>query len=117
MPGCTDDNGDPADTSWWNIEWDADVPPNTSLAVHARSSDGSTFADPAWGAAQFTPDFITSPAILMGNLDPNYYEDSPEGVHDGWLMVEFILKTSVQNASPELKSFTVNYTCPNRTLP
>ena len=39
VKGCTDGvGGPPIDTQWFTINWDADVPPNTSLSVHAKAA-------------------------------------------------------------------------------
>src|SRR6185436_19995984 len=40
IPACIDEKGAGSETKWFTVKWDADVPPNTSLIVHARS--GST---------------------------------------------------------------------------
>ena len=114
VPGCKDANsGMAVDTQWYAVSWDADVPPNTALLVHAKASTASNFKDAAWGAAQATPDQMTSPMMLQGVLTPNLSPSDPNGtiVNDPYLLIEFIFKTSAQNASPKLKSFGVGYKC------
>jgi hypothetical protein len=113
VKGCTDGvGGPPIDTQWFTVNWDADVPPNTSLAVHAKAADSSNLSDPSWIGKQWTQDFQASPASLQGTLNPNLSPDDPNAVvHDSWLLIEFVFKTQAQNSSPKLKSFNVGFKC------
>ena len=56
--------------------------------------------------------FAASPAQLQGTLDPNLTPNNMgDVVNDAYLYVEFVFKTSAQNASPKLKNFSVGYKC------
>ena len=70
VKGCTEKDGAPIDTQWWAINWDADVPPNTSLVAHAKAADSSNLADASWQGAAWTPDFQVSPADLLDEEGP-----------------------------------------------
>ena len=112
VKGCTEKDGAPIDTQWWAINWDADVPPNTSLLVHAKASGASKIGDAAWNNAQWTPDAPVSPLLLQDVLQPNVSPMNPgEVVNDPYLLVEFVFKTQAQNASPKLKNFNVAFKC------
>src|SRR5262249_2971682 len=112
LKGCTDTEQNPLDTQWWAVNWDADVPPNTSLLVHARAGASSDLGDPSWRSASWTPDGEVSPFVVQGTLVPNLTPENPnDTVNDSWLQVEFVLKTTAQNASPKLKSFQVAFKC------
>jgi hypothetical protein len=103
----------PHDTEWWAINYEADVPPNTTLIVHAKSGDSSDLKDPSWSTAQWTMDATLSPVALQGALTPNLTPDQPNAVvHDSWLLVEFVFRTAAQNAAPVLKHFDVAFKCP-----
>jgi hypothetical protein len=103
LKGCVDGSNNPLDTHWVSIVWDADVPPNTQLTVHARSGN-TPKPDQTWG--KWTTDFTMSPADLITNmaLDPN-------NTNDGFLEVEFIFATKDKNATPKLKSFDIGFKC------
>jgi hypothetical protein len=112
VKGCSDKDGNPTDTQWWSVVYDADVPPNTTLTVHAKSGDSSNLSHPSWTTAQWTVDGNMSPFSLQGPLTPNLTPSNPNDVvHDSWLLVEFVFKTAAQNASPLLKSFDVTFKC------
>ncbi len=103
--GCDDMLGMPnsRDTNWLGVTFDADVPLNTQLTVHARSStDGVT-----WG--NWTPDYAVTPADLWTGMPlmPN----GPQA-NAGYLQVEFQFVSMSKNASPKLKSFNIVYECP-----
>ena len=105
VKGCLDDQGVVGDTTWAQAQWDADVPPNSSLIVHVRS--GSTpVPDNTWG--NWTADANASP-LLLGNgaLVPN----APDQMGDGYLQIEFVLKSLDHKATPKLKSFDVGFHC------
>jgi len=107
---CSDGGnmGGLGETQWWNVVYDADVPPNTSLTVHARSGPTAT-PDMNKGWGNWTTDFALSPADLSTNgvLIPN----SPDQQNAYYLQVEFTFKTSDRNATPKLKNFKVGYKC------
>jgi hypothetical protein len=110
--GCDDQQGmpDSGKTSWLGVTWDADVPLNTILNVHARSGN-TPIPDNTWGA--WTNNFTMSPADLeKGGLMPNLPVGSMDTGNDGYLQVEFQLQTNVKNATPKLKSFKIIYECP-----
>ena len=114
VPGCKDaGSGAQLDTQCYSVVWDADVPPNTSLTVHARAGLAATFKDPSWNNAPQTPDQAMSPFMLQGVLNPNLGPGDPNGTiaNDPYLLIDFIFKTSAQNASPKLKSLSVGYKC------
>jgi len=89
------------DTNWLGIVYTAQVPLNTTLVVHARTSaDGVN-----WGA--WSPDYMMSPADLFNNMA------LPGNLHnDGYLQVEFEFATMAKNASPKLQDFSIVYECP-----
>ena len=112
VKGCQDKDGNAIDTQWFAVNWDADVPPNTSLLVHAKASGASKIGDAAWNNAQWTPDAPVSPLLLQDVLQPNVSPMNPgEVVNDPYLLVEFVFKTQAQNASPKLKNFNVAFKC------
>ena len=112
IPGCSDGRGGQGPTEWGNLAWDADVPVNTTLIVLAKSGAVPALNDPSWMANPFTSDATASPVCLQTALTPNVTRDGGAGAADGWLYVEFVLKTGVLDASPLLKSFEVTYRCP-----
>ena len=91
------------DTKWGDVVWDADLPAQTTITMHAQSGM-SPVVDNTWGAA--TSDFTTSPADLRAapSMMPN---------PANYLRVEFDLSTMDRTLSPKLKSFTVDYYCNN----
>jgi hypothetical protein len=109
VPGCRDPGGRPAPTEWIRVDFDADVPPNTTLTVHARSGGSGSFADPAWANAVPTADALSSP-LDLGDLAPNWSAQTPTAA-DGWLFVEVAFKTTAQFATPKLRSLAVDYRC------
>jgi hypothetical protein len=112
VKGCSDKDGNPQDTQWWTVNYDADVPPNTTLTVHAKSGDSSNLNHPSWSTAMWTVDGNMSPFSLQGPLTPNLSPANPNDVvHDSWLLVEFVFKTQAQNATPLLKNFDVTFKC------
>jgi len=111
VPGCTDAQGAAAPTAWDELAWDADLPPNTTLTAHARSGAASLATDPSWTANPFTADATASPVCLQTALTPNV-TPAMASAADGWLLVEFTLRTQSQNATPRLRSFQVSYHCP-----
>src|SRR5438128_556535 len=48
VPGCMDTDGTPQPTEWDQVTWDADVPPNTTLTAHARTTNAASLNDAAW---------------------------------------------------------------------
>jgi hypothetical protein len=112
VKGCTDSGGQPVDTQWAQVQWEADVPPNTTMIVHAKSGNAPALNDASFMANAFTADASISPIDLQQSLSPNLNQNNMgETVNDAYLYVEFILKTGVQNATPKLKSFSVGYRC------
>jgi hypothetical protein len=112
VSGCKDNNNLSIDTQWFSVLWDADVPPNTSLTVHARASSSADLNDGAWTNAKWTDSSALSPFNLQGPLTPNVPADKPDTVaNDPYLQVEFTFKSMSQNASPKLRSFLVGYKC------
>ena len=115
VPGCKDPKtGEQVDTEWITLMWDADVPPNTTLGVQARSSSAASIKDAAWLLAIPTAGLNTSPAQLQGVLVPNLPAGSPKGTHvgDQYLLVDFQFKTMNGSASPRLKAFSASFRCP-----
>ena len=100
VPGC---KGQTADTQWYAVSWSADVPPNTSLVMRARTGNSAT-PDQTWGPR--TPDYATSPADLRAGIPLTPFDKD-----NGYLQVEFIFSSSAQSATPKLKSFTVAFKC------
>ena len=47
--GCLDGDGNPGDTRWVSVKWDAEVPPSTSLTMRARSGNTPTPSAPGMG--------------------------------------------------------------------
>ncbi|MSP61859.1 MAG: hypothetical protein EXR72_16300 [Myxococcales bacterium] len=90
-------------TRWIAVDWDAVVPPNTTLAVRARSG-ATAKPDDTWGA--WTLPFPVSPADLIAGdaLSPNYLADA-------YLQVEFHLTSNDQKSAPTLKSFHILFAC------
>jgi len=112
VKGCVDDGGSPRDTQWWQASWDADVPPGTSITVHARSGSSLDPADPSWAQNAFTADATASPINLQETLTPNLTPDGSNlPVHDPYLFLEFTLKTGTRSATPRLKRFDVGFKC------
>jgi hypothetical protein len=111
VSGCKDETQSPIDTQWWNVIWDAEVPPNTSLTVRTRASAGADQNSAYWGNAQWSNDYPVSPADLQQGLPNNQHPGLDEVVNNPYLNIEFTFKTSASNASPKLKSFTVSYKC------
>ena len=111
VKGCVDETQTPIDTQWWNVIWEADVPPNTTLTVKARASAGSDANSALWGQAQWSPDYLMSPALLQNDLPNNQHPGLDEEANNPYLNVEFVLKTNASNATPKLKKFTVTYKC------
>lgn len=101
--GCLDGGGHPADTRWWRVTWDADVPPNTSLTVRARSGR-TPIPDATWGA--WTPDFTVSPAELHATMAL-----VPDDPGDPYLQIEFVFATQDKAVTPRLKGFDVAFKC------
>ena len=114
VPGCTDNTGAPANTEWDAVTYDAAVPPNTSLVVHARAANSANLNGAEWGNAVWSTDAQVSPLNLQNNLMPNAVSgQQPAGeLLNGFLQVEFILKTQDQKATPKLKGFQVGWKCP-----
>lgn len=92
-------------TKWIGITWDADVPPGTGISVKARSADDKT----ALGQATYTGSYTTSPASLLAPAPAGGMSLMPNPA--ALLQVEFDLTTTVKNATPALKSYTVTYEC------
>ncbi len=90
---------------WQNIEWDADIPVGTSISVEARSADdlASLSLQPWTQIAEDPPD--VSPA----SIDAAFLA---AGVTQAtFIEVKFQLRSSVRDASPRLRSFTIESTC------
>ena len=86
--------------TWKKVSWSATTPTGTSVAVRVRSGDSEA------ALGQWFGPFQQSPAMLAKGtatpLDPN----------PAWILqVEFVLKTSVKNATPILHDFNVAYDC------
>jgi len=112
LQGCSDTSGNTMDTGWFEVQWDADVPPNTSLIVHAKSGSAASPADPSWMANPFTRATSTSPVNLQQALTPNISPSTGANpINDGYLYLEFMLKSTSPKASPRLKSFDVGFKC------
>jgi hypothetical protein len=92
---------DGGDTTWFKIEWGADVPPLTTLSARARSGK-NPIPDGSWG--QWTQSYAVSPADLgaMPPLMPN---------PANYLQVEFDLTTTDKAATPRLKYFDIVFLC------
>ena len=97
-PGCAMGQ----ETRWVKIVWDADVPPNTTLTVKARSGKTANLTDGSWG--MWTQEFPDTPADLASTLSPNK-KDS------GFLQFQFSFGTMDKAAVPRLKSFEVYFEC------
>ncbi len=92
------------ETHWVAVVWDADVPPNTSLTMRARS--GMTpQPDMTWGP--FTGDYKMSPGDLKMPPGPLMPNPAP------YMQVEFDLKSLDKAATPRLKNFTIAFECGN----
>jgi hypothetical protein len=102
IAGC---GGGTADTRWVGVQWDGDVPLNTSLTLKARSGKPAK-PDQTWGP--FTMSYTTSPADLVNGMPLN-----PNLKDDYYLQVEFDFATMDKNLTPKLKSFDVLYECDN----
>ena len=93
--------------------WPAANPVGLSAGqtAHARSGAASLATDPSWTANPFTADATGLPVCLQTALTPNV-TPAMASAADGWLLVEFTLRTQSQNATPRLRSFQVSYHCP-----
>jgi len=109
IKGCTDNQGNPADTRWMAIRFDAQVPPNTTLTVKARSGN-TPVPDNTWG--QWTTDQSMAPVALTGILTPNAVNGMML-VKDGYLQVEFDFLSKDKASSPRLHDSAVDLECPN----
>jgi hypothetical protein len=89
-------------TRWLRIEWDADVPANTTLTVKARAGKSANLNDGTWGT--WTPLYSQSPALLDGDLMPN-------GTDANDIQLQFALGTLDRSARPTLKSYAIWYEC------
>jgi hypothetical protein len=83
------------------VEWDAEEPPGTKIQMRARSA--ATIQD--LRTAPWTGLYQTSPADL--SMAPGPLAPNPAG----FVQVEFILQTTVRDATPKLKSFRVIHIC------
>jgi hypothetical protein len=95
------------ETHWVNVVWDADVPPNTTLTMRARSGQ-NPIPDNSWGA--WTGDYTMSPSDLKGMPGPVMPNPAP------YMQVEFDLKSMDKAATPRLKSFYIDYECGNMIM-
>jgi hypothetical protein len=113
VTGCLSEDGSTqVDTQWWTVNWNADVPPNTTLTVHAKSGNSPNPGDASWGANAFTPLGDSAPLDLQAGLSPNLTPaNNGDVVNDAYLLIEFVFKTDAQNASPILKQFDVGFKC------
>jgi hypothetical protein len=102
VAGCA--NAGAKGTKWIAVQWDGDVPLGTALSLRARAGN-TAMPDATWGA--WTSAFNASPADLLSGmaLVPNLSSDA-------YLQVEFDFSTTIDNATPKLKSFDVLYECP-----
>jgi hypothetical protein len=91
------------DTAWYQVVWDADVPPNTTLTVRARTGK-SPFPDASWGP--WSNPFTTSPADLRTGMPLQPFDKD-----DSYLQVQWSFATLDKNAAPKLKSFGVGFKC------
>ena len=102
QPGCKEVQGAVIPSKWARIAWDADVPPNTSLTVRARSGE-TAVPDNTWGG--WTGSYIAPPGDFAGQLAP---------IQAKYIQVEFNLTTMDKVATPRLKSFALKYECPTQ---
>ena len=89
-----------AQTHWYAVAFDADVPPDTSVTVAARGAD--SVAD--LQKASFTGEYSISPAGLLGAPGPLAKNPAK------YLQVRFTLSTNGV-ISPKLKGFQLAYAC------
>jgi hypothetical protein len=85
---------------WEQVNWVATTPNGTSLAVRVRSGDTEATLGSWFGPYFKSPARLDSQAATP--LAPN-----PAAI----LQVEFILKTTVKDASPILHDFSVGFSC------
>ena len=100
MTGCGDGS-----TDWLEIEWDAEIPPATSISIEVRTADNlPDLAAQAWiPVATDPPD--ASPGDVAAALEG-------AGVQSGqYLEVKFQLRSAARDASPRLMSFSVENSC------
>jgi hypothetical protein len=97
VKGCDDG------TKWVRVDFIAEVPANTTLAVRARSGN-TPFPDGTWG--KWTDYTAVTPADLLGKLSL-----SPNLAADGWLQVDVALGTQAKNVTPKLKDLGVLFEC------
>ena len=114
LRGCTDAGGLPADTPWWQLAWDAEVPAGTTLIAHAKSGAALDRNDQSWTANHFTPDALASPVDLQRSLMPNVTTyNSGSVANDPYLIVEFLFTAKTPRTTPRLKFFDVGFRCPS----
>ncbi len=92
---------DGMDTKWLRLEWDGDVPPNTTLTARLRAGNTPT-PDQSWG--QFIGPFNMSPADLDGMI-------MPPGAK--YVQVKFNLGTTDKTTTPKLKVYRIVWECSN----
>mgnify|MGYP000846974451 CR=1 FL=1 len=80
--------------SWRHLEWSADVPTSTTLAVRARPAPGMAMAEPWQGPFTDSPQDFTIDTI------------------EGKLQVEFVLSTKDAAATPRIASARACFKCP-----
>jgi len=90
---------------WQNVAWDADIPASTSISVEARSADDlpALSLQPWTQVAEDPPD--PSPASIADAFD------AAGVVHGLYIEVKFQLRSALRDASPRLRSFTIESTC------
>lgn len=102
MQGCP--GGTEAD--WQAIEFDADVPLNTSVEVFVQVGNDLATLDqqPFYGPWTVSPADLDMPAPMSGQEAP------PDGV---FLRVTFILSNTDNTSTPIVKSYNVEWSCPS----
>lgn len=96
QPGCPGN----AETTWYAVAFDADVPQDTTVTVAARGADSLADLE----KASFTAEYAVSPANLLGAPGPLAKNPAK------YLQVRFTLSTNGVT-SPKLKGFQIAYAC------
>jgi hypothetical protein len=93
------------DPEWTSVSWDADVPANTSISIEVRTADDLI----ALGLQPWTQVAQDPPDVPPGSIEDAF---AAAGITPGlYLEVKFQLRSAARDASPLLRSFTIESLC------